>query len=55
MNVLYASVLPIAAAGMICAIAETLLPRAGPRAAAHTAIGLVYLAFLAETIAGIFL
>jgi len=49
------SAVAIAAAGVACAIAETLLPRSGTRTAAHAAIGLTFLALLAEKIAGIFL
>ena len=51
----FAGVLPVAAAGVVCTLAELLLPRSGTRAAARTAIGLTFLAVLAEKIAGIFL
>lgn len=54
MTALFACVVPIAAAGMLCAIAETLLPRSGSRTAARTAIGLLFFAFFAEKITGIF-
>jgi hypothetical protein len=51
----FAGVLPIAAAGMLCTAAEMLLPRSGTRSAAKAAIGLTFLALLAEKIAVIFL
>ncbi|MBR0507581.1 MAG: hypothetical protein IJJ86_03135 [Clostridia bacterium] len=48
-------ILTLAAAGVICTVAETLLPRSGTRSAAQAAIGVTFLALLAEQIAGILL
>lgn len=55
MNNAFSAVLAVASAGVVCTVAEMMLPRSGTRSAARAAIGLAFLAFLAETIAGIFL
>ncbi len=46
--------LTLAAGGMALWVTEQLLPRTSVRTAARTALGIWYLALLAEQIAGIF-
>lgn len=44
----------LAALGTVLTVTETLLPRGGVKNAARAAIGLIFTAYLAQQIAGIF-
>ena len=54
MNALVKSAIALAALGSILTLLEALLPRGGVKNAAHAAIGLLFAAYLAQQIRGIF-
>ena len=54
MNAVLRAVIALAALGAILTLLEGLLPRGGVKHAARAAIGLLFCAYLAEQIAGIF-